>query len=216
MGPGAPTVVAANTHLFVVDVYRSEVARFYIVCMSSHHSFASPLSAVIGASRQFEIGQNIMVCAYFGQWPTYNLQTVSPVRERQYNFIKKFGIQKRLVIFGDNILSMARQIIFHGDYFTDFYKGLDIKVKQKVKYVFELIKQVDRVPEKFLSPMTGYDGLYEIRIEYQSNIYRVFCCFDEGKLIVLFNGFQKKTQKTPMQEIEKAMKIKAAYFESKK
>ena len=63
--------------------------------------------------------------------------------------------------------------------------------------------------------MTGYDGLYEIRIECQSNIYRVFCCFDEGKLIVLFNGFQKKTQKTPMSEIEKAMRIKAAYFESK-
>ena len=92
---------------------------------------------------------------------------------------------------------MTRQIIFHGDYFTDFYKELNIKVKQKVQYVLELIKQVDRVPEKFLSPMTGYDGLYEIRIEYQSNIYRVFCCFDEGKLIVLFNGFQKKTQKTP-------------------
>jgi phage-related protein len=111
---------------------------------------------------------------------------------------------------------MARQIIFHGDYFINFYKELDIKVKQKVQYVLELIKQVDRVPEKFLSPITGYDGLYEIRIEYQSNIYRVFCCFDEGKLIVLFNGFQKKTQKTPMNEIEKAMKIKNEYFESKK
>lgn len=111
---------------------------------------------------------------------------------------------------------MTRQIIFHGDYFTDFYKELDIKVKLKVQYVLELLKQVDRVPEKFFSPMTGYDGLYEIRIEYQSNIYRVFCCFDEGKLIVLFNGFQKKTQKSPMNEIEKAMRIKAAYFESKK
>ena len=111
---------------------------------------------------------------------------------------------------------MTRQIIFHGDYFTDFYKELDIKVKQKVQYVLELIKQVDRVPEKFLSPMTGYDGLFEIRIEYQSNIYRVFCCLDEGKLVVLLNGFQKKTQKTPMNEIEKAMRIKKEYFESKK
>jgi len=76
--------------------------------------------------------------------------------------------------------------------------------------------QVDKVPEKFLSPMTGYEGLYEIRIEYQLNIYRVFCCFDKGKLIVLFNGFQKKTQKIPISEIEKAMRIKATYFESKK
>ena len=111
---------------------------------------------------------------------------------------------------------MFRQIIFHGEYFIDFYKELDIKVKLKIQYVLELIKEVDRVPGKFLSPMTGYDGLYEIRIEYQSNIYRVFCCFDEGKLIVLFNGFQKKTQKTPMNEIEMAMRIKKEYFESKK
>jgi len=110
---------------------------------------------------------------------------------------------------------MTRQIIFHGDYFTDFYKELDIKVKQKVQYVLELIMQVDRVPEKFLSPMIGYDGLYEIRIEYQSNIYRVFCCFDEGKLIVLFNGFQKKTQKTPVNEIEKAMRIKKSILNLK-
>jgi phage-related protein len=109
---------------------------------------------------------------------------------------------------------MPRQIIFHGDYFIDFYKEQDIKVKQKIQYVLELIKQVDRVPEKFLSPLKGYLGLYEIRVEYQSNIYRVFCCFDKGKLVVLFNGFQKKTQKTPVHEIEKAMRIKKEYFES--
>lgn len=111
---------------------------------------------------------------------------------------------------------MPRQVIFHGDYFINFYKELDVKVKQKIQYVLELIKQIERVPEKFLSPITGYDGLFEIRIEYQSNIYRVFCCFDEGKLIVLLNGFQKKTQKTPGNEIEKAMRIKSEYFESKK
>jgi phage-related protein len=111
---------------------------------------------------------------------------------------------------------MTRQIIFHGDYFTDFYKELDIKVKQKIQYVLELIKQVDRVPEKFLAPMTGYEGLFEIRVEYQSNIYRIFCCFDSGKLVVLFNGFQKKTQKTPQNEIEKAMRLKDEYFKQKR
>jgi phage-related protein len=111
---------------------------------------------------------------------------------------------------------MARQIIFHGEYFVDFYKDLDGKVKSKIQYVFELIMQVDRVPKKFLAPMTGYDGLFEIRIEYTSNIYRVFCCFDEGELIVLFNGFQKKTRKTPKSEIERAMRLKSEYFQSKK
>ena len=63
--------------------------------------------------------------------------------------------------------------------------------------------------------MTGYDGLFEIRVEYQSNIYRIFCCFDKGQLVVLFNGFQKKTQKTPKKEIEKAMRLKQEYFELK-
>lgn len=71
------------------------------------------------------------------------------------------------------------------------------------------------MPEKFLAPMTGYEGLFEIRIEYQSNIFRVFCCFDQGQLIVLFNGFQKKSQKTPKIEIERAMKLKTEYFENK-
>jgi len=66
---------------------------------------------------------------------------------------------------------MSRQIIFYENHFIDFYKSLDIKVKEKIKYVFELIKQVERVPEKFLAPLKGYDGLFEIRIEYQSNIY---------------------------------------------
>ena len=63
--------------------------------------------------------------------------------------------------------------------------------------------------------MAAGEGLLEIRIEYQSNIYRVFCCFDSGKVVVLFNGFQKKTQKTPKIEIEKALKLKKEYFENK-
>ncbi len=111
---------------------------------------------------------------------------------------------------------MTRTIIFHKEYFLDFYRSLDDKVKTKIQYVFDLIKQVDRVPEKFLAPITGYEGLFEIRIEYQSNIYRVFCCFDEGKIVVLFNGFQKKTQKTPKEELERAMRLKKEYFKLKK
>ena len=64
--------------------------------------------------------------------------------------------------------------------------------------------------------MIGYDGLYEIRIESQSNMYRVFCCFDQGQLVVLFNGFQKKTRKTPKEEIERAMRLKDEYFNQKR
>jgi phage-related protein len=111
---------------------------------------------------------------------------------------------------------MNRQIIFYKEYFLDFYTALDPKLKEKIQYVLELIKQIERVPEKFLAPMTGYEGLYEIRVEFQSNIYRIFCCFDQGRLVVLFNGFQKKTQKTPKNEIEKAMRLKQEYFNLKK
>ena len=84
---------------------------------------------------------------------------------------------------------MIRKIIFHNNHFIEFYQNQDDKLKTKIQYVLELIKQVDRVPKKFLKHLTETDGLYEIRVEYQSNIYRIFCCFDEGKLVVLFNGF---------------------------
>ena len=111
---------------------------------------------------------------------------------------------------------MSRRIIFYENHFIEFYQKQDQKVKGKIQYVFELIKQVDRVPEKFLKHLTGTDGLYEIRIEYQSNIYRIFCCFDEGQLVVLLNGFQKKTQKTPLNEIDKAVQLMKNYFNNKK
>ena len=78
-----------------------------------------------------------------------------------------------------------------------------------------MVRIADRIPKKFFQHMTGTDGLFEIRIEYQSNIYRIFCCFDEGNLVVLFNGFQKKSQKTPKKEIDKALRIKDEYFELK-
>ena len=111
---------------------------------------------------------------------------------------------------------MNREIIFYENYFIDFYQLQDDKVREKIKYVLELIKQVEKVPEKFLKHLSGTKGLYEIRIEYQSNIYRIFCCFDKGKLVVLFNGFQKKTQKTAKNEIDKALILMKNYFQLNK
>ena len=111
---------------------------------------------------------------------------------------------------------MPRRIELYKNHFTEFYKKQDQKVKSKIQYVLELIKQVDRVPEKFLKHLEGTNGLYEIRIKYQSNIYRIFCCFDEGKLVILFNGFHKKTQKTPKNELTKAKELMKEYFNTKK
>jgi phage-related protein len=90
------------------------------------------------------------------------------------------------------------------------------KVQEKIEFVFKIIKTVQNVPKKFLEHLTGTDGLYEIRIEYEGNIYRIFCCFDKGNLVLLFNGFQKKTQKTPKKEIDLAEKLKDEYFNAKK
>ena len=88
-------------------------------------------------------------------------------------------------------------------------------VQEKIDYVFSVIKQVAIVPTKFLKHIEGTDGLYEIRVEFQSNTYRIFCCFDSGNLVVLLNAFHKKTQKTPKNEIELALKLKDDYFTNK-
>jgi phage-related protein len=113
-------------------------------------------------------------------------------------------------------MNTQRQIIFYEHYFIDFYLDQTEKVQEKIEYVFNILRTVQNVPKKFLDHMKGTDGLYEIRIEFESNIYRIFCCFDKGNLVVLFNGFQKKSQKTPKKEIDLALKIKDEYFNSKK
>ena len=92
----------------------------------------------------------------------------------------------------------------------------DKKVKDKIVWTFDLIELIEKVPETYLKHLESTDGLYEIRIQLASDIFRIFCFFDEGKLVVLTNGFQKKTQKTPKQEIAKALKIMEEYHENKK
>lgn len=111
---------------------------------------------------------------------------------------------------------MTREIKFYKKYFIDFYISLDSSVQEKIEYVFKVIKTVDLIPQKFLKHIESTDGLYETRIKVGSDIYRVFCCFDAGCIVVLFNGFQKKSQKTPKKEIKKALKIKEDYFKNKK
>ncbi|GGI29362.1 type II toxin-antitoxin system RelE/ParE family toxin [Pedobacter mendelii] len=113
-------------------------------------------------------------------------------------------------------MNSQRQIVFHEYHFTNFYLEQSEKVQEKIEYVFKILRTVQNVPKKFLNHMTGTDGLYEIRIEFESNIYRIFCCFDKGNFVILFNGFQKKSQKTPRKEIDLALKLKEEYFNSKK
>lgn len=109
-----------------------------------------------------------------------------------------------------------RIIIFYKDYFSEFFIKQKTKVKDKIIWTFELIEDLDRIPENYFKHVENTDGLYEIRIQQGSDIYRIFCFFDKGQLVVITNGFQKKTQKTPKQEIVKALKIKEEYFYEKK
>lgn len=110
---------------------------------------------------------------------------------------------------------MIRQIVFFRNYFIDFYEKQNNKVKTKIDYVLYLIANMERVPTKFLKQIEDSDDLYEVRVKVSSNIFRIFSFFDEGKLIVLVNAFQKKTQKTPKNEIILAQKLKKEYFKEK-
>ena len=113
-------------------------------------------------------------------------------------------------------MDKKRQIIYFRHYYWDFFNSQTEKTKDKIDYVLFLVSVAEKIPRKFFEQITGYDGLFAIRIEFESNIYRIFCCFDKGNLVVLFNGFQKKTPKTPKREIEKAMKIMKEYWDYKK
>ena len=105
-----------------------------------------------------------------------------------------------------------RTIIFYKDYFLSFFELQSFKVKTKISWTLDVITQLERVPETYLKHLENTDGLYEVRVQSGSDIFRIFCFFDKGQLIVLANGFVKKTQKTPKREIEKALKIKEEYF----
>jgi phage-related protein len=109
---------------------------------------------------------------------------------------------------------MKRVIITFGGYFEDFMGKLTDKEQQKVDYLLTLLRTQDRLPIKVIKLIR--DGICELRIEYNSTIYRAFFIFDEDKIVVLFNGFHKKTQKTPQNEITKAIAIKEEYYEYKR
>lgn len=108
-----------------------------------------------------------------------------------------------------------REIRFYKSYFNEFYIVQEEKVRRKIAQVLVWLQEVDRLPVSIFKSIAGKKGLYEIRIEFASNIYRIFCCFDKESLVILFNGFQKKTQKTPSSEIEKANKLMQEYFNEK-
>lgn len=125
-----------------------------------------------------------------------------------------FGQLSYICIVSEN--DKHRTILFYKNYFEEFFIKLRQKAKDKIIWTFNLIEDLSQVPETYLKHIETTDGLYEIRVQQGGDIFRIFCFFDKGKLIVVTSGFHKKTQKTPRQEIEKALKIKEEYYAEKK
>ena len=113
-------------------------------------------------------------------------------------------------------MEQIREIVFYKNHFEDFFEPLTDKVKDKIDEVLFMLTIIERVPTKFFKSIESVKGLFEIRVEYEGNIYRIFCCFDKGNLVVLFNGLHKKTQKIPPKELNKAKKIMEEYFNQQK
>lgn len=109
----------------------------------------------------------------------------------------------------------SRKVIFYKNYFNDFFIQQTPAVRKKISQTLVWIQEIDRLPVYIFKSVEGVKGLYEIRIEVMGNIFRIFCCLDKDKLVVLFNGFQKKTQKTPAKEIEKATRLMNEYFKER-
>lgn len=109
-----------------------------------------------------------------------------------------------------------REVITYKNYFEDFFKVQPRKVQDKIIKVLDILETVERVPVSYLKYIEGTNGLFEVRVQFGSDIFRIFCCFEGNRLIVLFSGFQKKTQKTPPKEIDRAVRIMNDYFHNKK
>lgn len=112
-------------------------------------------------------------------------------------------------------MEKIRNIKLFKNYYKEFYVAQAQIVRDKINYVLKMVETQRIVPKKFFRIIEGSDGIYEIRVEMENNIYRIFCCMDEGAVVVLFHGFQKKTQKTPQKEIKRAEAIKKEYFKNK-
>lgn len=108
-----------------------------------------------------------------------------------------------------------REVVTYKDYFEDFFKQQNRKTQDKIIKVLDILENVERVPSSYLKYIEGTNGLFEVRVQLGSNIFRIFCCFDGNRLIVLFSGFQKKTQKTPQKEKDRAIRIMNEYFNDK-
>ena len=115
----------------------------------------------------------------------------------------------------NQLSEFIRNVRIYKDFFTEFYKKQPLVVRKKIYWTILLIQTIKIVPEKYLKHLTNSEGLWEIRVSASNGIFRIFCFFDKGNLIILLTGFQKKDRKTPKSEIKRAEKLKKEYYENK-
>ena len=113
-------------------------------------------------------------------------------------------------------MKKVREVIAFKHYFEDFLKKLPVKAQDKIFKIIEAIETFERVPTNYLKYLKGTEGLFEARAKLGSDTWRVFCFFDDGKLVILLNGFAKKSQKTPKKEIAKAERLMKEYYKEKR
>lgn len=107
-----------------------------------------------------------------------------------------------------------RKIVTYKSYFMDFVATLSEQECRKLQRALDLFKVEDRMPRHYIKFIR--DGVYEFRVNYGNNEFRIFFIYDGDTIVVLFNAFRKKTQKTPEREIEKAIRLKEEYYETKR
>jgi phage-related protein len=142
---------------------------------------------------------------------TIILNTALKIISQNLDLVVRLGNFAQILVI--RLETFKRNISVYRNYFWDFYNAQSKEVQDKMDWVIGLIRSLQVVPRKYFDHITGTDGLFEIRIQLGSNIYRIFCFFDEGNLVILLNGFQKRTQKTPSKEIKKAERLKKEYYE---
>ena len=135
-----------------------------------------------------------------------------PVREEKLYFSETLRL---LIVFVEE-KDKKRAVLFTRSIFRNSFRNSAPKFRTKIIWTLTLLEELSVIPETYLKHIENTDGLYELRIQQGNDIFRIFCFFDEGRLVILVNGFQKKTQKTPRKEIEKALKLKEEYESERK
>ena len=109
----------------------------------------------------------------------------------------------------------ARQILLFKNYFLDFYDLKPKVVQIKIEWTLQLITELDRIPSQYFKHVASTKGLFEIRVEIEGNIYRIFSFFDLGNILIIGNAYQKKNNKLSRKEINKALSIMKEYHHEK-